>query len=160
MTAVDLANVKTMLLGCERIVWISDGKQQELLLNTHHVWNAGINIDDTFCVHGGLQQIMIGDNIIPLDFVDMSTTSFAFRLPTSNELDTLVPIQILSQALDPMVRPIIQRKLAKDAKQDKLILVDLAAALPPPPAEHVVNPAAVWKLQLGFAPDKDIEKTL
>ena len=46
VTAVSMVDGRTILLGVEKIVWITDMLQQESLLNIHRMCNAGINIDN------------------------------------------------------------------------------------------------------------------
>ena len=64
VTAVDMANKWVIRLGVDRIVWIANTQRQELLLNVHHMRNAGATINSWLQVHGGEYQITTGNAMI------------------------------------------------------------------------------------------------
>ena len=143
--AVDYPDCLTIIIGVEKIAWIQDYKQKESLLNSHHMRNAAIDIDNCLQIRGGQQKMTVGRHDIPLDFVDNLTISFSSCLPTDEELNTLSIFVVSTREMDcfPQQRFMSRCKSAKDATKSKTIEPICASKLPPPLTENISNPVAM-----------------
>ena len=141
MTAVSCPDGSTVLIGVKKIVWIDHPEQKESLLNTHHIWNAAVEINNRLCIHGGEQQMIIGGQHILLDFMDNLTISLHSCLPSNDELNLLPTFIVSTRFVDrfPQQRFMTRRKSAIDAAKERSMSPIAIPSLPTAPLETVPN---------------------
>ena len=175
VTAVEDEKGKVILMGVGKAAYDRRTTQHESLLNSHHLREHGVIVEDKAIWHGGEQVVKMKDNDgnlikIPLKFVGGDTMRIALRKPTQEELMALRVIWVLPPMEELTPQSIRRSKRDFDAFQLQTVENDVQESIPEE-EKSVLTPdtrpegkgtrtVEEWKALLAYPSEKVIEKTL
>ena len=174
ITSVTDVKGNVHLLGFGNVTHDSRKKQHEPLLNSHHMRNNGVKVNDVAKKHGGEQNLELKINgriiRIPLIF-DGDIMKLDLREPTEEELTTLGVVWIT-----PAIMNYTAQSIRRERVRNDIFPIQIPGMRDPVPEEEVDvqtqttpnnevmygNDVGLkhWKELLGFPSNEVVEKTL